>query len=227
MRIVAEAVFAARRGDHLARPTAFGDQRLRIRAMAHQHDHAVVVRAPASLVRQSCKQLSRCCAHPAWRPRLALRRHSTPNARPARRRALRRKAPNRRRARAGRETRLAWRALASAFSTKVACGSSASAMPSCRLRNNIDAERREQRLDLAQLAGIGRCEHQSSGTKAHSARAPCCCAMSSRCRLASAISASISARENGAPSAVPCTSTKPPAPVITTFMSVSQPESSA
>ena len=44
---------------------------------------------------------------------------------------------------------------------------------------------------------------------------------------ASAIIASNCARENGAPSAVPCTSTKPPAPVITTFMSVSHCESSA
>jgi hypothetical protein len=43
---------------------------------------------------------------------------------------------------------------------------------------------------------------------------------------ASASSASISARVKGAPSAVPCTSTKPPAPVITTFMSVSQAASS-
>ena len=34
------------------------------------------------------------------------------------------------------------------------------------------------------------------------------------------------ARENGVPSAVPCTSTKPPLPVMTTFMSVSQAESS-
>jgi hypothetical protein len=39
-------------------------------------------------------------------------------------------------------------------------------------------------------------------------------------------SASISARVKAAPSAVPCTSTKWPAPVITTFMSVSQAESS-
>ena len=45
-------------------------------------------------------------------------------------------------------------------------------------------------------------------------------------RVASASSASICARVNAAPSAVPCTSTKWPAPVITTFMSVSQAESS-
>src|SRR3989344_5591662 len=43
---------------------------------------------------------------------------------------------------------------------------------------------------------------------------------------ASASSWSISARVNATPSAVPCTSTKWPAPVITTFMSVSQSTSS-
>ena len=60
------------------------------------------------------------------------------------------------------------------------------------------------------------------------ASAAFCAAISSRMpRSASATSSSISARVNGAPSAVPCSSTKPPAPVITTFMSVSQPESSA
>src|SRR5207248_400312 len=51
-----------------------------------------------------------------------------------------------------------------------------------------------------------------------------CLAMSSAIPcIASASSASICAAENGAPSAVPWTSTKPPEPVITTFMSVSQP----
>ena len=35
------------------------------------------------------------------------------------------------------------------------------------------------------------------------------------------------AREKGAPSAVPCTSTMPPLPVMTMFMSVSQAESSS
>src|SRR5438034_4554533 len=45
--------------------------------------------------------------------------------------------------------------------------------------------------------------------------------------FASASSTAICAAEKGAPSAVPCTSTKQPEPVITTFMSVSQLESSA
>ncbi len=55
-----------------------------------------------------------------------------------------------------------------------------------------------------------------------------CFAISSRIpRCANCMSASICACENGAPSAVPCTSTNPPAPVMTTFISVSQVESSA
>src|SRR5882672_7090747 len=54
-----------------------------------------------------------------------------------------------------------------------------------------------------------------------------CLAMSSAIpRFASASRASICAVEKGSPSAVPWISTKPPDPVITTFMSVSQPESS-
>src|SRR6266571_3053634 len=55
-----------------------------------------------------------------------------------------------------------------------------------------------------------------------------CLAMSSAIPcIASASSASICAAEKGSPSAVPWTSTKPPEPVITTFMSVLQSESSA
>src|SRR6266571_6995255 len=55
-----------------------------------------------------------------------------------------------------------------------------------------------------------------------------CLAMSSAIPcIASASSASICAAEKGSSSAVPWTSTKPPEPVITTFMSVSQSESSA
>src|SRR6266581_8066042 len=55
-----------------------------------------------------------------------------------------------------------------------------------------------------------------------------CLAMSSAIPcIASASSASICAAEKGSPSAVPWTSTKPPEPVITTFMSVPHSESSA
>jgi len=59
------------------------------------------------------------------------------------------------------EAALAWRALASAFSRNVWCGSAVSAMPfrglgdaQIRLRQDLDRERREQRLDLPHLARI-------------------------------------------------------------------------
>ena len=69
---------------------------------------------------------------------------------------------------------------------------------------------------------------RGAGTSAHAhARAPLLRDQLRMPRSARPTSASISARVNGAPSAVPCTSTKPPAPVITTFMSVSHAESSA
>ena len=113
-------------------------------------------------------------------------------------------------------------------------------MPSSACGDHLDAERRQQAAELAQLAGVaggedeaGRLDHAGAECAAlrYLGSAPSACSLrgdqlAMPCS-ASASSASISARVNGAPSAVPCTSTKPPAPVITTFMSVSQPESSA
>src|SRR5690606_4904488 len=62
---------------------------------------------------------------------------------------------------------------------------------------------------------------------AHQPRAFCCNWNSSfRPFSARSIMASISPRLNGSPSAVPCTSTRPPCWVMITFMSVSAPESS-
>src|SRR5260221_6505718 len=120
------------------------------------------------------------------------------------------------------------------------------AHPEARLRNDLHSERREQRFELAELPGIGGGEHESfhaciltgeasdpttqirSPRNQESPSAAFCLAMSSAIpRFASASSASNCAAEKGAPSAVPCTSTKPPEPVITTFMSVSHCESSA
>ena len=95
------------------------------------------------------------------------------------------------------------------------------------LRHQLQRQRREQRLQLGQLLGVVGRQHQPQSIGSCRERQRFCAATSSRMPLsASASSASISARVNGAPSAVPCTSTKPPAPVITTFMSVSQAESS-
>src|SRR5262249_27416883 len=90
------------------------------------------------------------------------------------------------------------------------------------LAHELDRQRAEQRAQLVELLRVVGRQHQP-----HAASALRCAATSSRMPWsASASSASISARENGAPSAVPCTSTKPPAAVMTTFMSVSQAESS-
>ena len=65
MRIVAETVRAARSGDDFPVPAAFGDQRLGIVGVAHQHDHAVVVRAAVAACAQRRDAASGCCAHPA------------------------------------------------------------------------------------------------------------------------------------------------------------------
>src|SRR5204863_4152503 len=96
------------------------------------------------------------------------------------------------------------------------------------LGDELDAERREQLGQLGELAGVVGGEdqpHTVTGSGAASARR--WAATSSAMPMpASASSASISARENVAPSAVPCSSTKPPLAVMTTFMSVSQAASS-
>src|SRR5690606_36439713 len=94
------------------------------------------------------------------------------------------------------------------------------------LAHEFHAQRREQRLQLGQLARVvGREDQLHAGSAAFSAAF---CAVTSSPMLFSArpISTSISRRVKAAPSAVPCTSTKWPAPVMTTFMSVSQAASS-
>src|SRR5688500_3126663 len=88
-----------------------------------------------------------------------------------------------------------------------------------RLRHDFLSE---QGSDLPQLAGIIRGKHQL--------HAPSdffwCWTSSPMPFAASSSSVSSSAREKSAPSAVPCTSMKLPEPVITTFMSQPQAESS-
>ena len=92
------------------------------------------------------------------------------------------------------------------------------------LWHDVDAERRQQSREFAYLARIVRRQHQPGD---HRASASVWAASKPRMPpSASRISASSSGRVNGAPSAVPCSSTKPPPAVITTFMSVSHCESS-
>src|SRR5262249_54315897 len=97
-----------------------------------------------------------------------------------------------------------------------------------RLRNNLDPERAQQGLEFAQLPRIRGGEHELlHGAKATPSARFCRATSSAMPRCASATSDRIWASEKGSPSAVPCTSTNAPAPVMTTFMSVSQRESSA
>src|SRR3990167_5691646 len=99
------------------------------------------------------------------------------------------------------------------------------------------AQRAKHGLQFDQLALVVGCENDlheyASSAYEYCASSyyfdseSCCKAISSPMPCsASPSSWSISARVNATPSAVPCTSTKCPAPVITTFMSVSQAESS-
>ncbi|MPN26055.1 hypothetical protein SDC9_173477 [bioreactor metagenome] len=87
------------------------------------------------------------------------------------------------------------------------------------LRDDFEAERREQRVQLLHLLGVVRGEDELL----HAASAFCCSATSWRMPIcARSISTFICSRVKGSPSAVPCTSTMPPWPVMMTFMSVSQ-----
>src|SRR5690349_20186885 len=103
-----------------------------------------------------------------------------------------------------------------------------------RLRQRLDSQGRQQMPDFPQLARVAARNDQLlhclsvflgqlPDTNAFlwasiSSRIPCCARSSI---------AFNSSRVNGAPSAVPCISTRPKSPVITTFISVSQRESSS
>src|SRR4029453_3179309 len=96
--------------------------------------------------------------------------------------------------------------------------------PKLALRHDVPGRSNQHRRDFAHLCSVaGRQDEALS----HSSRACFCADTNERMPpLASCNIDSICLAENGAPSAVPCTSTKPPLPVITMFISVSQPESS-
>ena len=90
------------------------------------------------------------------------------------------------------------------------------------LRDQFPAERCEDRVEFLEFLGIVRGEDNL-----HFASAAFCESMSwAMPALARSVNCSSWARVNGSPSAVPCNSTIPPAPVMITFMSVSQSESS-
>jgi len=92
--------------------------------------------------------------------------------------------------------------------------------------SHLESERREQFFDLPHLARIvGR---EDKRARMVHARARLCSSISSAMPLrAKPRSSPSAASENGAPSAVACTSTSPPEPVMTKFASVSAVESSS
>src|SRR5574343_695398 len=98
------------------------------------------------------------------------------------------------------------------------------------LRHQLQRQLTEERRQLLELLRVVGGQHQAhrahSCTGGWASASFWACTRSAMPWVARASIASISARLKGTPSAVPWTSTKPPAPVITTFMSVSQAESS-
>ena len=91
------------------------------------------------------------------------------------------------------------------------------------LGDDFETERRQQCVQLVHLLGVVGGEDDLL----HVASALCWAAIS--CRMpasARSVRVFICGRVNGVPSAVPWISTMPPEPVMTTFMSVSQSESS-
>src|SRR3569623_1044887 len=189
IRVVAEAVLAARRVDDLAVPAPLGNEWLGVVGIAHQHHHAIVVGAAVGLALQGGD------AHFV----VARVGHRLAGVRASMTR-LGQAVFNKRDVRLG----AFWHA-------------------EIGLRRRFDCERFEDARNFAQLARIARGDDQFL----HDASAFCWAAVIwPMPAVARSSKASSVARENGVPSAVPCTSTMPPLPVITTFMSVSQSESS-
>ena len=95
-----------------------------------------------------------------------------------------------------------------------------------RSDDELDLPAGKRCAKLAELVRVARGEEQFQGRGA-AAASPCAAVSVSTPPAARSSSASRSSRENGSRSAVACTSTSSPAPVMTTFMSVSALESSS
>ena len=120
------------------------------------------------------------------------------------------------------ERRAAWRALIRAFSTKLGAGSSGASPPNSAMERRLQPSGANSACSSASLPLLW-----LDFQKAYLPRAVrCACASSPMPLAARASMASSSSRRKAWPSAVPCTSTNWPASFITTFMSVSQSESS-
>ncbi len=116
----------------------------------------------------------------------------------------------------------ATRALASAFSANVAPVSGGS---STLVGYPLEVVRHEQQRELAQLVGVARGDDEPHGVPASIAVS--CATRSSLIPVrASSSRSSRWVLASGVPSAVACTSSSPPSPVMTTLASTSAEESS-
>src|SRR6185369_12907517 len=217
IRVVAKAAAAARRARDLAVPLRFRHQRLGVARPAHQHQHADVV-GKAILVSRHLREKFSIVSFIGFRFASVTRRmnpRSSAERVHAKARVVGERGQPRRE---GGMTRLGEGVLEKGLVGFLGFGDA-----EFRLRDDARAEGLEELLDLRLLARIARGKNDAL----HKPSARRCCATSSAMpRPAMASSWSSSARAKGSPSAVPCTSTKRPAPVITTFMSVWQAESS-
>ena len=212
-------------------PAAFGDQRLRVLRVAQQHDRGVEVRAAAFIghVAQRVEQLGDV------RPRVAV-------AAGVARRVQAGRAAECVHAQAGvvGQRRQPGRArgvarLAQGVLDEAQAGFLCVADAELALHDAVDAGVAEQLPEFGELAGVAAGHHDAGHAgflfdpRYDAMPSASRCAANSRAQPASAraSSASSSSRRKAWPSAVPCSSMKPPPSFITPFMSVSQSLSSA
>ena len=219
--VVAEAAAAARRIDQ--RPLAAALEQLLLPVLADQRDHADVGEALVPASRSSASSFCRFCSSLAPSP--AKRAERTPGRPPSAAASI----PESSAIAARPVASCAARALPSALAAKVSPSSGGS---STSLGQRLQLEAGQRLAQLAQLVLVaGRDDHRSHapgprlagqpadglGLRVPQARDPA---------LGEASSSSRCARESGVRSAVACTSTSPPSPVMTTLASTSAFESS-
>src|SRR5258706_337649 len=161
--VVAEHVRPAGLGDDLPRPASFGDDRLGILRVAQENDHAVIVSAPVVLAGEQLHELfvvARILHFTHGRrarrrlPGESRRVHAGLSAERAHANA--RIVGERGKTRApARVARLGERVLDKAAVRFFSIGDAETG-----LGDDLHSERREQGLELAQLAGIGGSEHE-------------------------------------------------------------------
>ena len=172
--------------------------------------------------------IERARASRCSRRRRRARRRSAPSVRRVRRRARRRRAPNRRRSRAGRGAGSVPRFQQRVLDERgFRFGRSADAELGLGGHAESEARLGKQRAELDDLAAIAGREHPMRRRRHRPRTAACAASSCSTPTAARSSSTSSSLRMNAWPSAVPCTSMKPFASFMTTFMSVSASESSA